>query len=70
MPTVDDPNEVEFVEIRVRLYKSGMLSVGCTRMDEPNVIIAALHNAIDAVRNSRRPRPEGLVVPAKDVVIG
>jgi hypothetical protein len=69
MPNVDDPNEVDFVEIRVRLYKSGMLSVGCTRMDEPNVIIAALHNAIDAIRNNRRRKQQGLIVPAKDVTI-
>lgn len=52
------------VEIRVCVHASGALSVHGPIHDKP-WMIAALSNAIDAVRNHGGPRE--IVVPGKDV---
>ena len=54
------------VEIKVCVHANGALSVQGPIDDKP-WCIAALHNAIDAVRNHGKPGP--LIVPAKDVSI-
>ena len=52
------------VEIRVCVHSNGALSVQGP-IEDKAWCIAALHNAIDAVRNHGRPGE--IIVPAKDV---
>ena len=68
MPKMQDglPNGV-VVEIRVCIHADGALSVQGPIDDKP-WMIAALNNAIDAVRNHGSPRQ--LIVPPKDVTLG
>jgi hypothetical protein len=52
------------VEIKVCIHESGSLSVQGPMDDKP-WMIAALENAIDALRNQRGPRD--VIVPSRDV---
>lgn len=51
--------------LQVKVYEDGALSVEGP-MDDPAWCIAALQNAIDAIRNKQRPAGE-IIVPGKDV---
>ena len=65
LPTMLDRLPVDVVvEIKVCVHANGALSVQGPIDDKP-WMIAALTNAIDAVRNHSRPGE--IIVPAKDV---
>jgi hypothetical protein len=55
------------VQIRVNVHANGALSVEGP-IDDPKWCLAALANAMDAVRNHAGPK--ALIVPGKDVVLG
>jgi hypothetical protein len=63
---IDDQPSTRHVDITIRCYEDGPLAV-LGPIEEKEFILAALHNAIDAVNNHHSRRP--IVVPGRNVVL-